>query len=29
METEAMARTKSFEEFYAGAVGRLLGQLSP
>lgn len=27
METEAMARTRSFEEFYTGAVGRLLGQL--
>jgi RNA polymerase sigma-70 factor (ECF subfamily) len=26
-ETEAMARSGSFEEFYTGTVGRLLGQL--
>jgi RNA polymerase sigma-70 factor (ECF subfamily) len=26
---EAMARSGSFEEFYTGAVGRLLGQLFP
>jgi RNA polymerase sigma-70 factor, ECF subfamily len=28
-ETEAMAGSGSFEEFYTGAVGRLLGQLFP
>ena len=28
-ETEAMADSESFEEFYTGAVGRLLGQLFP
>jgi RNA polymerase sigma-70 factor, ECF subfamily len=28
-ETEAMAGSESFEEFYTGAVGRLLGQLFP
>jgi RNA polymerase sigma-70 factor, ECF subfamily len=27
--TEAMAGSESFEEFYTGAVGRLLGQLFP
>jgi RNA polymerase sigma-70 factor (ECF subfamily) len=26
---EAMARSESFEEFYIGAVGRLIGQLFP
>jgi RNA polymerase sigma-70 factor (ECF subfamily) len=29
METEAMAGSGSFEEFYSGTVGRLLGQLFP
>jgi RNA polymerase sigma-70 factor (ECF subfamily) len=29
METEAMAGGGSFEEFYSGTVGRLLGQLFP
>ena len=28
-EMEAMARSESFEEFYIGAVGRLIGQLFP